>query len=265
VLRFVSHRRVTEITCSASNPGTALTDTSSNENSSGPAKITLLKPWQLLGKTIAPDGTVLKLTRRADEYIIAADDKSLMSSRMHGSEDALATLGCAKASTLPRPCVLVGGLGMGFTLRAALDVLPRQATVIVSEILPAVVEWNRGPLGALAGHPLNDARVSIQAGDVRTLLSAARARFDVVLLDVDNSPSEFTIAGNAGLYDDRGVTAIRAALKPDGVLAVWSARQDPKFEQRLRRAAFAVQANPVRARQRQGGAHHTIFLAQKPA
>jgi spermidine synthase len=223
-----------------------------------------LKPWQLLGKTIAPDGTVLKLTRRADEYIILADDKSLMSSRTHGSEDALATLGCAKASTLRRPCVLVGGLGMGFTLRASLDVLPREAVVVVAEILPAVVEWNRGPLGALAEHPLSDKRVSIEVGDVRTILGAARGRFDAILLDLDNSPSEFTIAGNAGLYDDRGVTAIRAALKPDGVLAVWSARDDPKFMQRLRRAGFKARAERIRSRQKQGGAHHTIFLAHKP-
>ena len=206
----------------------------------------------------------MKLTRRADEYIILADDKSLMSSRMHGSEEALATLACRKARTLKRPCVLVGGLGMGFTLRAALDVLPPEAVVVVAEIVPAVAEWNRGPLGPLAGYPLNDKRVRIEMADVAATLRAGRARFDAVLLDVDNSPAEFTLPGNAGLYDDRGIAAARAALKTDGVLAVWSARDDPKFVQRLRRAGFAVQVERVRSRQKQGGGHHTIFLAHKP-
>ena len=206
----------------------------------------------------------MKLTRRADEYIILADDKSLMSSRMHGSEEALATLACRKARTLKRPCVLVGGLGMGFTLRAALDVLPPEAVVVVAEMVPAVVEWNRGPLGPLAGYPLNDKRVRIEMADVAATLRAGRARFDAVLLDVDNSPAEFTLPGNAGLYDDRGIAAARAALKTDGVLAVWSAHDNPKFVQRLRRSGFAVQVERVRSRQKQGGGHHTIFLAHKP-
>jgi spermidine synthase len=206
----------------------------------------------------------MKLTRRADEYIILADDKSLMSSRMHGSEDALATLACAKARTLKQPCVLVGGLGMGFTLRAALDVLPPQAVVVVAEIVPAVVEWNRGPLGPLAGYPLNDKRVQVELADVAATLTHARSRFDAALLDTDNSPAEFTLPGNARLYDDRGIAAARVALKADGVLAVWSAHDDPKFVQRLRRARFKVQVEPVRSRQKQGGGHHTIFLAHKP-
>lgn len=206
----------------------------------------------------------MKLTRRADEYIILADDKSLMSSRMHGSEDALATLACAKARALKQPCVLVGGLGMGFTLQAALDALPPQAVVVVVEMVPAVVEWNRGPLGPLAGYPLNDKRVQVELADVAATLTHARSRFDAVLLDVDNSPAEFTLPGNPRLYDDRGIAAARVALKADGVLAVWSARDDPKFVQRLRRAGFKVQVEPVRSRQKQGGGHHTIFLAHKP-
>jgi len=206
----------------------------------------------------------MKLMRRADEYIILADDKSLMSSRMHGSEEALATLSCRKARTLRRPCVLIGGLGMGFTLRAALDVLPPDAQAVVAEILPAVVEWNHGPLAPLAEYPLNDKRVRIEMADVAAALHQARGRFDVVLLDVDTSPSEFTLPGNARLYDDRGIASIRAALKADGALAVWSARDDPKFVQRLRRAGFSVRVEHVRSRQKQGGGHHTIFLAHKP-
>jgi spermidine synthase len=222
-----------------------------------------LKPWELLGKATAPDGTVIKLTRRDDEYVILADEKSLMSSRTHGSEDALATLACQKSRTLKRPCILIGGLGMGFTLRAALDVLPPDAGVVVAEILPDVIEWNRGPLGQLTAHPLSDKRVQVEIADVAATLRVARNRFDAVLLDVDNSPSEFTVKSNSRLYDDRGIAAIRAALRPMGVLAVWSAHDDPKFVQRLRRAGFSVQAERVRSRQKQGGAHHTIFLGHK--
>jgi spermidine synthase len=224
-----------------------------------------LKPWELLGQTLAPDGTVMKLSRHAHEYIMLADDKSLMSSRMHGSEEALATLACRRARTLKRPCVLNGGLGMGFTLRATLDLLPPAAEVVVAEIVPAVVEWNRGPLAPLAGYPLNDKRVRIEMADVAATLRSGRARFDAILLDVDNSPAEFTISGNAGLYDDRGIAAARAALRINGVLAVWSGRDDPKFEQRLRHGGLTVQVERVRSRQKQGGGHHTIFLAHKPA
>ena len=223
-----------------------------------------MKPWELLGQTVAPDGTVLKLSRRADEYIILADDKSLMSSRTHGSEDALATFACQRARTLKRHCVLVGGLGMGFTLRATLDLLPSGAEVTVAEIVPVVVDWNRGPLGPLAAYPLNDKRVRVEMADVAATLRSDRGRFDAVLLDVDNSPAEFTISSNAALYDDRGIAVLRAALRADGVLAVWSVRDDRKFEQRLRHAGFAVQVERVRGRQGKSGPHHTIFLAHKP-
>src|SRR5450755_1636822 len=128
--------------------------------------IKLVKPLELLGQALSRDGTVLKLIRRSDEYIILANGKSLMSSRMHGSEEALATFACARARTLEEPCVLVGGLGMGFTLRATLDLLPPGASVIVAELVPAVVDWNRGPLGALARHPLKDKRVLVEVKDV---------------------------------------------------------------------------------------------------
>src|SRR5438477_5627181 len=134
----------------------------------------------------------MKLTRRGNEFIILANGKSLMSSRMHGSEEALATLACRRVQTLKQPCVLVGGLGMGFTLRATLDLLPPDATVIVAELVPAVVDWNRGPLGPLARHPLKDKRVVVEIGDVAATLGSSTGRFDVVLLDVDNSPAAFT-------------------------------------------------------------------------
>ncbi len=225
--------------------------------------IAAVKPVELLGQALSRDGTVLKLVRRGDEYIILANGKSLMSSRMHGSEEALATFACRHARTLERPCVLIGGLGMGFTLRAALGLLPPGAVVIVAEIVPAVVEWNRGPLGPLAGEPLNDPRVQVEIDDVAITLASRRGQFDAILLDVDNGPAAFAGSNNAGLYDDRGIAAAFSALKMDGVLAVWSAREDRKFAQRLRHGRFEVEVERVRARLKQGGPSHTIFIGRK--
>jgi spermidine synthase len=224
-----------------------------------------VKHLELLGETVAPDGTVLKLTRRDREYVILASGRSLMSSGMHGSEEALATFACRRARTLEEPCVLIGGLGMGFTLRATLDVLPLDAMVVVAELVPAVVEWNRGPLGPLAGHPLKDKRVRIEMCDVAATLRSSHDKFDAVILDVDNGPTAFTASDNSWLYEDRGIAAARTALKTDGVLAVWSAREDHKFEKRLRYGKFAVQVERVRGRLKKGGPHHIIFLGQKNA
>ena len=216
--------------------------------------------WELLGQTRTPDGEDMSLTRQGHEYVILAAGKPLMSSRMHGSEEALASLGCKLARTREAPCVLVGGLGMGFTLRAALDLLPPDATVVVAELVPGVVEWNRGPLGPLAGHPLKDPRVQVEAGDVSATLRSSTRRFDAVLLDVDNGPAAFTASLNTRLYDNAGLAAARGALKEGGVLAVWSAWEDRKFEQRLRHGGITVQIERVRARLKKGGPRHTIFL-----
>jgi spermidine synthase len=221
-----------------------------------------VKPHELLAGTRTPDGDLMTLLRHDGEYIILANGKPLMSSRMHGSEEALAALGCRWARTLKAPCVLVGGLGMGFTLRATLDLLPQDATVVVAELLPAVVEWNRGVLGPLANHPLRDRRVSVDVGDVGGTLRTSTARFDAVLLDVDNGPDAFTASDNAGLYTDAGLAAIRAALKSGGVLAIWSAWEDRKFEQRLRYNAFTVEVERVRGRLKKGGPRHTIFVGR---
>jgi spermidine synthase len=218
---------------------------------------------ELLGESVTPDGTEMRLMRRDQEHIILANGKSLMSSRMHGSEEALATLACAHVRALRKPSVLVGGLGMGFTLRATLDLLPSDATVVVAELLPVVVEWNRGPLGPLAGHPLNDARVHLDVNDVGATLVANPGRFDAVLLDVDNGPSAFTTSGNSRLYGDAGLARAYSALTPDGVLAVWSAQNDRKFEQRLRYAGFKAEVEQVRARLKKGGPRHTIFIGRK--
>jgi spermidine synthase len=222
-----------------------------------------MKPMELLGESVTPDGTEMRLMRRDQEHIILANGKSLMSSRMHGSEEALATLACAHVRALRKPSVLVGGLGMGFTLRATLDLLPSDATVVVAELLPVVVEWNRGPLGPLAGHPLNDARVHLDVNDVGATLVANPGRFDAVLLDVDNGPSAFTTSGNSRLYGDAGLARAYSALTPDGVLAVWSAQNDRKFEQRLRYAGFKAEVEQVRARLKKGGPRHTIFIGRK--
>lgn len=223
-----------------------------------------MKPWELLGETYAPDGTAMALTRRSGEYVILAGGQSLMSSRMHGSEEALATLGCHQARCLEAPAVLVGGLGMGFTLRATLNLLPPAAIVTVAELIPAVVEWNRGPLGPLARHPLKDPRVQVELQDVALTLRSRLRSFDAVLLDVDNGPAAFTAEANTLLYGDDGIAAVRAALRHGGVLAVWSARDDRKFEQRLRYGGFRVTTERVRGRLGKGGPMHTIFVAICP-
>jgi len=217
----------------------------------------------LIGETSTPDGNGMTLTKRDEEYVVLLNGKTLMSSRMHGSEEALATAGCQHLRAAERPRVLVGGLGMGFTLRAALDVLPGDAVVTVAELVPAVVEWNRGPLGPLAGHPLKDRRVRIDLNDVGFTLRANPGRFDAILLDVDNGPSAFTSEANQSLYDNAGVAAAYAALRDEGVFAVWSAWEDRKFEQRLRYHGFVAQTERVRARLKKGGAHHTVFLGFK--
>jgi spermidine synthase len=219
-------------------------------------------PWEVLGEADAPDGTRLSLTRRGHEYVILANGKSLMSNRMHGSEEALATFGL-KSLPSREPRVLVGGLGMGYTLRATLDQLPAGAAVDVAELLPAVVEWNRGALGPLAGHPLADKRVRVIPGDVAATVRANPQAYDAVLLDVDNGPAAFTTGFNGSLYANAGVASLRDALKPGGTLAVWSAWDDRKFEQRLRYAGFTVSVEHVRARLKQGGPYHTIFIGRR--
>ena len=171
--------------------------------------------------------------------------------------------GCERARPLVQPCVLIGGLGMGFTLRATLDLLQPGASVVVAELVPAVVDWNRELLGPLARHPLEDRRVRIETGDVGVILRSRSGQFDAVLLDVDNGPDAFSCSTNAGLYNDRGISAGRAALKRNGVLAIWAAQEDRKFEQRLRRGGFEVEVKRVRGRLKKGGPRQVIFLGHK--
>ena len=219
-------------------------------------------PRILLGTASIPDtGKEMRLYQSGDLFSIKIPGRGdLMNSRMHGSEKALADLACERLGSRKSPRLLIGGLGMGFTLRATLDVLPADATVVVAELVPAVVEWNRGPLGPLAEHPLKDPRVRIEIGDVADILRASRHRFDAVLLDVDNGPAAFTASHNTRLYDDGGLAAARSALTEGGVLAVWSAWEDRRFEQRLRYGGFTVRVERVRGRLKKGGPRHTIFL-----
>jgi spermidine synthase len=224
-----------------------------------------MKPWKLLGESQTPDGTRLALMQHDGEMVILANGKMLMSSRMHGSEEELAALACKHLATAESPRVLVGGLGLGYTLRATLDLLPPTASVVVGELVPGVVEWNRGPLGPLANHPLDDRRVKVIIDDVGKTMRLDREGFDAILLDVDNGPDAFTATGNAALYANDGVLSAHRSLRPNGVLAVWSAWEDRKFEQRLRWAGFTVTVHRMRARLKRGGPRHTIFIGKRPS
>jgi len=222
-------------------------------------------PWVLLDTAEVPgDGGELRLQQRGTEFSIRLGRDELMNSRMHGSEEALATLAWAKLGARPRPRILIGGLGMGFTLRAALDAAGAAARIVVAELVPAVVSWNRGPLAAISGHALADPRVEIREADVGAMIRAEVAAYDAILLDVDNGPAALSRKANDRLYDAGGLGAARAALRPGGVLAVWSAGPDRKFTARLRQAGFAVDEVPVRARGKQGGARHTVWIATRP-
>jgi spermidine synthase len=221
-------------------------------------------PWEHLDTAKVPGGGELRLLRRGAEFSIKLDKNELMNSRLSATELALATMGCATIKTRPGAKVLIGGLGMGFTLRAALVVLGDDAEVSVAELVPAVVGWARGPMADLFGDSLIDPRVCIVEADVGDLIRAARSRYDAILLDVDNGPEGMTRAANDRLYDAAGLGAAYKALRPGGVLAVWSSTPDAKFTSRLRKAGFAVTENPVRAKGPQGGAQHFIWTAARP-
>lgn len=221
-------------------------------------------PWIFLDSAPVPGGKgELRLYQRGREHSIMVDGHELMNSRVHSSEDALAELVCARLATVPRPRLLIGGLGMGYTLGAALSKLGPQAEVVVAELVPAVVEWNRGYLAEFAGYPLQDPRVTVHEGDVAQQINAAARAFDAILLDVDNGPEGLSRKCNDRLYDSAGLRAAFNALRPAGVLAVWSAGPDAAFNKRLRQTGFAVDEVRVRARGPRGGARHMIWLATR--
>jgi len=220
-------------------------------------------PWRQLGSTALPGERLpMVLYQRDTEFVIRVGSIALMSSTAHGSEEALAELACAHVAAREDARVLVGGLGMGFTLAAVLAHLGSSARVEVAELVPAVVEWNRGPLAHLAGRPLEDARVSVWEGDVVERVREARGDFDAILLDVDNGPEAFTVASNRALYTAAGLTALHAALRAGGVLGVWSVAPDREFTRRLGQAGFAAEEHTARARGAKGG-RHTLWLAER--
>src|SRR3990172_2689866 len=220
-----------------------------------------MQPWETIDRARAPDGTEFLLARRGQEWVVRAGGRVLMSSRVHGSEEALAALALKKL--VARRTVLIGGLGLGYTLRAVLDRMPVESRVIVAELVPELVAWNRGLVAHLAGRPLEDPRVRLQIGDVAGRIAEATKAFDAILLDLDNSPSSLVLAANDRLYGDRGVRACQNALKPRGVLAVWSAGHDQRYLDRLDRAGFAAEEDTVAAPGTQGGMRHLIFLSVK--
>jgi spermidine synthase len=221
-------------------------------------------PRVLVDTALVPGGGELRLVRRGADYWIMLGANALMSTRLRGSEEALATLACERIAGRRRPALLVGGLGMGFTLRAALGALPGEASVTVSELVPAIVAWARGPMAQVHGASLDDPRVGIVESDVGDLIAAARSGYDSILLDVDNGPDALSRDTNDRLYDLDGLRRARAALRPGGVLAVWSAAPDPAFARRLGKAGFRVEEVAVRAHAGRKGAKHMIWLATAP-
>jgi len=221
-------------------------------------------PWEFLDSATVPgQKNNLSLYRRGNEYSIRIGNAELMNSRVHASEDSLAELACNKIADQPNPQILIGGLGMGYTLAAALKYSQDDAVITVAEIVSTVVEWNRGALSDLAGDPLHDNRVVVKEIDVAKIIKSDRQAYNAILLDVDNGPEGLTRYGNDWLYSMDGLNAAYATLKPDGVLAVWSAGPDQAFSKRMKSAGFKVEEKMVRARGPRGGARHTVWLAAK--
>lgn len=223
-----------------------------------------MQPWILLATALAPQGGTLRLSRRSDEFSIRLEGgNELMNSRLGGSEEALATLAfdCLKGRAAPR--VLIGGLGMGFTLRAAQAVAPQETQLIVAEIVPELIEWATAYMAPVFGECLEDPQVTVATGDVGAMIRDASVPFDAILLDVDNGPDGLTRAGNDALYSVAGLTAAHRALSPGGVLAIWSAHPDAAFSRRLLGCGFEVAVHNVRASRAKRGSRHTIWVAER--
>ena len=223
-----------------------------------------MTPRELLGTAIVPGGREdLRLFRRGGDFMIVLDRNELMSSRMSGSEEALATMTIDRLRGRPSPHLLIGGYGMGFTLRAALAALPRDGRATVAELVPEIIDWARGPMAAMTAGCLDDPRVALRIGDVGAAIAAGSATYDAILLDVDNGPDGLTRQANDGLYSSGGLAAAKAALKPGGILAIWSAAADKPFARALAEAGFAVDEVAVRARSNGKGAKHVIWFATR--
>jgi spermidine synthase len=223
-------------------------------------------PWLQVDTARVPGTEVeLRLMRRGAEFSMMLGSSELMNSRLSGSEQALATLACKRLAAIKDPHVLIGGLGMGFTLRAALAVLGPGARIAVAELVPAVIAWARGPMANMFGDSLDDPRTSVLSADVVEVIRSRSVAFDAILLDVDNGPESLIRRANDALYDLRGLKTIHRALRPGGVLAVWSSGPNASFSKRLRDAGFAVNEVAVRATAKRRGAHHVIWFATKRA
>ncbi|MCX8277037.1 MAG: hypothetical protein OTJ43_02045 [Dehalococcoidia bacterium] len=220
-----------------------------------------MKPWITVGEALSPDGTRLELVEHDGEYIIRADDLPLMSTRMHFSEIELARLVCNKLR--PGAKVMIGGLGLGYTLRAALDLIPKDGKAVQVELVPEVIEWNKGPLAQFAEHPLDDKRTELVQNDVSKVIKNARNEYDSIMLDIDNGPSPLVSERNAWLYTDHGLGAIRSALKNGGRVAIWSADDEPRFVSRMKRNGFRAQKHEIQAHKGKGGIRHLIFTGRK--
>lgn len=221
-----------------------------------------MTPRELIGTALVPGGEELRLFRRGDDFMIVLDRNELMNSRMSGSEEALAAMTCERLGK-PAPHLLIGGYGMGFTLRTALAALGADARVTVAELVPEIIAWARGPMAALMAGCLDDPRVALVEEDVAAVIGNARSQYDAILLDVDNGPDGLTRNANDRLYSARGLDAARAALKPGGILAVWSAGPDQAFARRLVQAGFDTDEVVVRARSNGKGPRHVIWFARK--
>jgi len=221
-------------------------------------------PWLQIDTARVPGADVeLRLMRRGADFSMMLGPNELMNSRLSGSEEALATLACRRIEAVKRPNLLIGGLGMGFTLRAALAVLGTDARITVAELVPAVIAWARGPMANIFADSLDDPRASILNADVIEVIRSHPSAFDAILLDVDNGPEGLIRKANDALYDLKGLKAIRRALRPGGVLAVWSSGPNPLFSKRLRDASFDVNEVVVRATAKRSGARHVIWFATK--
>jgi spermidine synthase len=222
-----------------------------------------MKPRELIATAQVPGGVKLRLVRHGDDHMIMVDNNELMSSRVGGSEEALATMTCDRLREGIAPHLLIGGYGMGFTLRAALARLGPNAKVTVAELVPEIIDWARGPMATLTAGCLDDPRVRLLAGDVTALITTATNRYDAILLDVDNGPSGLVRAANDGLYSVKGLGAAMSALRPGGLLAIWSAAPDAAFTKRLKHAGCTVEETTVRARSNGKGPRHTIWFASR--
>lgn len=220
---------------------------------------------ELLGRAQVPGGVELRLFRHDRDFMIVLGGNELMSTRMNGSEIALAEQTIARLGARPggckRPRLLIGGYGMGFTLRAALAALGPDAEIYLIELVPQIIEWARGPMAEIAAGCLDDPRVELVLGDVADEIRDSPGAYDAILLDVDNGPEGLTADSNHHLYTQRGLRQAKAALRPGGVLAIWSAFKEPAFTARLKKAGFAVEEVTVRARTNGKGPKHVIWFA----